>query len=194
MEVGIIPEPPPLPTTEQLRRPSLPGATPHFMMHGAGFGRVPSPPTLPPIELLMAGISDMSGRVPSPPTLPPMEFLMSEIRYTSRPNPPALPTMEFLMSGISGSPRPLLDLVGSGPMQPEKRKKGSTRQGHQGKLSLADSKAEDEEPSTSKKSSGRLTPSKLVGKIKGSFTRVKSSIKSRISGEESDSSFYSDDD
>ncbi|XP_035658395.1 uncharacterized protein LOC118403720 [Branchiostoma floridae] len=263
MEVGHIPEPPPLPTREQLRRPSLPGATPHFMMHGAGFGRVPSPPalppmelllsgisggfgqvplppalppmellmagisggfgrvpsppalppmellmagisggfgrvpsppTLPPIELLMAGISDMSGRVPSPPTLPPMEFLMSEIRYTSRPNPPALPTMEFLMSGISGSPRPLLDLVGSGPMQPEKRKKGSTRQGHQGKLSLADSKAEDEEPSTSKKSSGRLTPSKLVGKIKGSFTRVKSSIKSRISGEESDSSFYSDDD
>ncbi|XP_078580494.1 uncharacterized protein LOC144864368 isoform X2 [Branchiostoma floridae x Branchiostoma japonicum] len=120
MEVGIIPEPPPLPTREQLRRPSLPGATPHFMMHGAGFGRVPSPPTLPPMELLMAGISDISGRVPSPPALPPMEFLMSEIRYTTRqvPNPPALPTMEFLMSGISGSPRPLLDLVGSGSMQP----------------------------------------------------------------------------
>ncbi|XP_078580889.1 uncharacterized protein LOC144864567 [Branchiostoma floridae x Branchiostoma japonicum] len=120
MEVGIIPEPPPLPTPEQLRRPSLPTATPHFMMHGAGFGRVPSPPTLPPIELLLSGISDMSGRVPSPPALPPMEFLMSEIRYTSRqvPNPPALPTMEFLMSGISGSPRPLLDLVGSGSMQP----------------------------------------------------------------------------
>ncbi|XP_035670301.1 uncharacterized protein LOC118411910 isoform X2 [Branchiostoma floridae] len=129
MEFGHIPEPPPLPTPEQLRRPSLSRATPHLMMHGAGFELVPSPPALPPMELLMAGITDISGRVPSPPALPTMEFLMSEIRYTSRqvPNPPALPTMEFLMSGISGfperdasqaSPRPLLDLVGSGAMQP----------------------------------------------------------------------------
>ncbi|XP_078576832.1 uncharacterized protein LOC144862321, partial [Branchiostoma floridae x Branchiostoma japonicum] len=129
MEFGHIPEPPPLPTPEQLRHPSLSRATPNLMMHGAGFELVPSPPALPPMELLMAGITDISGRVPSPPALPTMEFLMSEIRYTSRqvPNPPALPTMEFLMSGISGfperdasqaSPRPLLDLVGSGAMQP----------------------------------------------------------------------------
>ncbi|XP_078613740.1 uncharacterized protein LOC144883261 [Branchiostoma floridae x Branchiostoma japonicum] len=129
MEFGHILEPPPLPTPEQLRRPSLPRAEPHLMMHGAGFGRVPSPPALPPVELLIAGISGGSGGVPFPPALPAIEFLMSEISSTSRqvPNPPALPTMEFLMSGISGfperdasqaSPRPRLDLVGSGAMQP----------------------------------------------------------------------------
>ncbi|XP_035692366.1 uncharacterized protein LOC118426886 isoform X2 [Branchiostoma floridae] len=129
MEFGHILEPLPLPTPEQLRRPSLPRSEPHLMMHGAGFGRVPSPPALPPVELLIAGISGGSGGVPFPPALPAIEFLMSEISSTSRqvPYPPALPTMEFLMSGISGfperdasqaSPRPRLDLVGSGAMQP----------------------------------------------------------------------------
>ncbi|XP_078693682.1 uncharacterized protein LOC144923194 isoform X2 [Branchiostoma floridae x Branchiostoma belcheri] len=129
MEAGHVPAPPPLPTREQLRRASLAQAVIHPRMHGVGFGRVPSAPALPPIELLMSGISHEPGRVPSPPPLPPMEFLISEISFESRrvPNPPALPPMELLMSGISGFsgqevsqalPGPLLDLVGAGARQP----------------------------------------------------------------------------
>ncbi|CAH1245038.1 Hypp7422 [Branchiostoma lanceolatum] len=132
MEAGHIPAAPPLPTREQLRRPSLPQAQPHLLIHGAGFGRVPSPPALPTREFLMSGISGISGgsgRFPSPPAVPPAAFLMSGISHSSRQvaNPPALPPMEFMMSGISefperevsqASPRPLLDLVGSGAMQP----------------------------------------------------------------------------
>ncbi|CAH1276950.1 Hypp9436 [Branchiostoma lanceolatum] len=130
MEAGHIPAAPPLPTREQLRRPSLPQAQPHRLMHGAGFGRVPSPPALPTRAFLMSGISgisDGSGR--SPPAVPPAAFLMSRISNSSRQvaNPPALPPMEYMMSEISefperevsqASPRPLLDLVGSGAMRP----------------------------------------------------------------------------
>ncbi|KAI8510605.1 hypothetical protein Bbelb_115210 [Branchiostoma belcheri] len=129
MEAGHIPAPPPLLTREQLRRASLAQAVVPPRVHGVGFGRVPSPPALPPMELLMSGISHESGRVPSPPPLPPMELLISEISYESRrvPNPPALPPMELLMSGIPGFPGqevsqalpgPLLDLVGAGARQP----------------------------------------------------------------------------
>ncbi|CAH1245023.1 Hypp7421 [Branchiostoma lanceolatum] len=106
MEAGHIPAAPPLPTREQLRRPSLSQGQPHLLMYAAGFGRVRSPPSLPPMELLMSGISDGSGRVPSPPALPMMAFLMSGISGISDgsgrvPSPPALPTRAFLMSGIS---------------------------------------------------------------------------------------------
>ncbi|XP_066266900.1 microtubule-associated protein futsch-like [Branchiostoma lanceolatum] len=107
MEAGHIPAAPPLPTREQLRRPSLSQAQPHLLMYAAGFGRVRSPPSLPPMELLMSGISDGSGRVPSPPALPTRAFLMSGISGISDgsgrvPSPPALPTRAFLMSAISG--------------------------------------------------------------------------------------------
>ncbi|XP_078671308.1 uncharacterized protein LOC144911280 [Branchiostoma floridae x Branchiostoma belcheri] len=129
MEAGHIPAPPPVPTREQLRRASLAQAVDHPRVNGVAFGRVPSPPALPPMELLMSGISHESGRVPSPPPLPPMELLISEISFESRrvPNPPALPPMELLMSGISGFPGqevsqalpgPLLDLVGAGARLP----------------------------------------------------------------------------
>ncbi|KAI8519470.1 hypothetical protein Bbelb_027270 [Branchiostoma belcheri] len=74
-------------------------------------------------------------------------------------------------------------------MQREKeKKKGLTRHGHKPVPTLATMKSKEEEPSTSQKSGGRLTPTKLVGKIKGGFTRVKDSIRSRLSGEESDAS------
>ncbi|KAI8490170.1 hypothetical protein Bbelb_322400 [Branchiostoma belcheri] len=74
-------------------------------------------------------------------------------------------------------------------MQREKeKKKGLTRYGHKPVPTLATMKSKEEEPSTSQKSGGRLTPTKLVGKIKGGFTRVKDSIRSRLSGEESDTS------
>ncbi|CAH1253104.1 Hypp1086 [Branchiostoma lanceolatum] len=203
MEAGQIPAAPPLPTREQLRRPSLPQAQPHMLMHGAGFGRVPSPPVLPTRAFLMSGISgisDGSGRVPSPPALPPAAFLMSGISHSPRQvfNPPALPPMEYMMSGISEFPT-------SQPLPPEtlkntpekkkmkKKKKGLTRHGHRGATTLAAENTKEREASTSKiKCGGRLTPTKLVGKIKGSFAKVKDSIKSKLSGESSDSSFYSD--
>ncbi|KAI8495141.1 Tetratricopeptide repeat protein 14 [Branchiostoma belcheri] len=103
LEAGHIPAPPPLPTREQLRRASLAQAVVHPRVHGVGFGRVPLPPALPPMELLMSGISRESGLVPPPPALPPMELLMSGISHGSGlvPSPPALPPMELLMSGIS---------------------------------------------------------------------------------------------
>ncbi|XP_066283015.1 mucin-17-like [Branchiostoma lanceolatum] len=101
-----VPAPPLLPTAEQLRVQSLPQVAPHLLMHGAGFGRVPTPPSLPRTELLMSGISDGPGRVPNPPAPPPMEFLTSGIS--------GFPEQEVSQA----SPRPLLDLVGTGAMQP----------------------------------------------------------------------------
>ncbi|KAI8511040.1 hypothetical protein Bbelb_119560 [Branchiostoma belcheri] len=70
----------------------------------------------------------------------------------------------------------------------KEKKKGLTRYGHKGVPTLATMKSKEAEPSTSQKSGGRLTPTKLVGKIKGGFTTVKDSIRSRLSGEESDTS------
>ncbi|CAH1263817.1 Hypp2772 [Branchiostoma lanceolatum] len=54
----------------------------------------------------MSGISDGPGRVPNPPAPPPMEFLTSGIS--------GFPEREVSQA----SPRPLLDLVGTGAMQP----------------------------------------------------------------------------
>eukprot|EP00058_Branchiostoma_floridae_P012421 XP_002597909.1 hypothetical protein BRAFLDRAFT_128439 [Branchiostoma floridae] len=70
---------------------------------------------------------------------------------------------------------------------PEKKtKKDLSSHGHQGKPTLAASKAKEDEPSTSKKSDGTFTPTKLVRKIKVGVNKVKDSIESKLSGEESD--------